>query len=285
MGQFFVQYKRNLTSLFFLVFITALTVGCTASQGGNAERPAFYTPPDWKRPIVRNNSHSSPARSVKKKPASNFFQETKNFTPKTNRELQAPPPEFTKNDSNQMEGVASWYGPGFHGKLTAKGETYNQNDMTAAHRHLPIGTWVRVRNRDNGKNAVVRINDRGPYKKNRIIDLSRKAAIKLGVYEKGTANVSLEIIQLPKTFDQAKGLEAYKQTVVQVAVFKNQRRASTFKEQLADRFEELAFFVDEMKPGLYYVVVGPYDNRGKAKGISSDLKQQGIPNFVRSFRK
>ncbi|MDZ7690263.1 MAG: septal ring lytic transglycosylase RlpA family protein [Balneolaceae bacterium] len=74
------------------------------------------------------------------------------------------------------EGVASWYGPNFHGKLTANGETYNMYEFTAAHRTLPFNTVLRVENRDNGESVVVRINDRGPFAKNRIIDLSKKAA-------------------------------------------------------------------------------------------------------------
>ena len=91
-------------------------------------------------------------------------------------------------------GVASWYGSNFHGKNTASGETYNQKSLTAAHKTLPFNTLVRVRNMDNGKTVVVRINDRGPFKKNRIIDLSKKAATQLGMAGVGTANVKLGIM-------------------------------------------------------------------------------------------
>ena len=73
-------------------------------------------------------------------------------------------------------GVASWYGPNFHGKLTANGEIYNMHELTAAHKTLPFNSIVRVENLSNGKSVIVRINDRGPFVKNRIIDLSRKAA-------------------------------------------------------------------------------------------------------------
>ncbi len=87
------------------------------------------------------------------------------------------------------EGIASWYGPGFHGKKTANGETFNQNAMTAAHTLLPLGTTVRVTNLENSKTITVRINDRGPFVHDRLIDLSRRAAERLDMREQGTARV------------------------------------------------------------------------------------------------
>jgi len=93
-----------------------------------------------------------------------------------------------------QSGVASWYGPDFHGKNTANGEVYNQDAGTAAHKTLPFNTFVNVRNMENGKTAVVRINDRGPFKKDRIIDLSKKAAAELGMIGTGTAKVKLTIV-------------------------------------------------------------------------------------------
>jgi rare lipoprotein A len=99
-------------------------------------------------------------------------------------------------ESNKdMRGEASWYGPGYHGKTTANGEKFNQNDMTAAHKTLPFNTKVKVTDLETKKSVVVRINDRGPYAKERIIDLSQRAAEKLGMKEKGHALVSLEIVK------------------------------------------------------------------------------------------
>ena len=91
-------------------------------------------------------------------------------------------------------GIASWYGPNFHGKLTANGETFDQNTITAAHKTLPLPTIVRVTNLDNGRALVVRINDRGPFVNGRIIDLSRKSAQLLGIEEKGTARVRVQVM-------------------------------------------------------------------------------------------
>jgi rare lipoprotein A len=91
-------------------------------------------------------------------------------------------------------GVASWYGPGFHGGHTASGERYNQNDLTAAHKTLPLPSLVRVTNLDNGRSAVIRVNDRGPFVHSRIIDLSRASAEKLGVLRTGTAKVRVQFL-------------------------------------------------------------------------------------------
>jgi rare lipoprotein A len=88
-------------------------------------------------------------------------------------------------------GKASWYGPGFHGKRTASGERFDMNDLTAAHRTLPFGTRVRVRNPQNGREVVVRINDRGPHISDRIIDLSKAAAATLDLLQAGEAPVVL----------------------------------------------------------------------------------------------
>jgi rare lipoprotein A len=94
-----------------------------------------------------------------------------------------------------LTGVASFYGHGFQGKKTASGERFSKRDFTAAHRTLPFGTRVKVTNLDNGKSVIVRINDRGPYKKKRIIDLSLGAAKKIGMLQNGTARVQLKILK------------------------------------------------------------------------------------------
>ena len=94
-----------------------------------------------------------------------------------------------------MEGIASYYADDFNGKKTANGETYDMYKMTAAHRTLPFNTKVRVTNLDNKRSIIVRINDRGPFKLERIIDLSLSAATQLGMKGTGTANVKLEVIE------------------------------------------------------------------------------------------
>lgn len=93
--------------------------------------------------------------------------------------------------SVDQQGLASWYGPGFHGRRTANGERYNQYDLTAAHPKFAFGTQLCVRNAVNGKTVVVRVNDRGPFAKNRVIDLSKAAAEELGMLSKGVKKVEI----------------------------------------------------------------------------------------------
>ncbi len=107
----------------------------------------------------------------------------------------APPDAVPRGYTER--GMASWYGKKFHGRRTANGERYDMNALTAAHPRLPFGTVVRVTSLDNGRSVVVRINDRGPFKKGRIIDLSRAAARKLHMIKRGVVKVRLEARSLP----------------------------------------------------------------------------------------
>ena len=133
-----------------------------------------------------------------------------------------------------QEGVASWYGKDFHGKKTSNGETYDMHAMTAAHKTLPLGVFVRVRNRDTGQEAIVRVNDRGPFVKNRIIDLSYTAAKKLGVDLKGTAPVRIEALGYKTSGENYKAPENYDSGSysVQVGAFQYQENAARLADQL-----------------------------------------------------
>jgi rare lipoprotein A len=101
----------------------------------------------------------------------------------------------------ELQGFASWYGGKFHGRLTSSGEVFDTNDMTAAHKTLPFGTIVKVTNQDNGKTALVKINDRGPFIEGRIIDLSRAAAERLDMVGQGVARVTLDIVDFVTNSD------------------------------------------------------------------------------------
>ncbi|WP_410209305.1 septal ring lytic transglycosylase RlpA family protein [Aquirhabdus sp.] len=97
----------------------------------------------------------------------------------------------------KQTGIASWYGHQFNGRKTATGERFDMNAMTAAHRSLPLACFIRVTNKDNGKSVIVKVNDRGPYSGNRILDLSYGAAEKLGIVNKGMGNVTIERVSGP----------------------------------------------------------------------------------------
>jgi len=129
------------------------------------------------------------------------------------------------------QGVASWYGPDFHGGRTATGETYDMNAMTGAHPTLPLPTWVRVTNLENGRSVVVRLNDRGPFAKDRIIDLSRAAAEQLDIVRKGTARVEVRSLAAGDTAPPPAAMPAY---YAQAGAFGSRDNA----EALATRLRE-----------------------------------------------
>jgi len=113
--------------------------------------------------------------------------------------LKIPQPITSAHPTSFSQvGVASWYGPNFNGRRTASGEVFDMYELTAAHRSLPFGTLVRVTRLDNGASVVVRINDRGPFRKDRVIDLSYAAALKIGLVASGTATVRLEVVSWGK---------------------------------------------------------------------------------------
>jgi rare lipoprotein A len=127
-------------------------------------------------------------------------------------------------------GIASWYGPNFHGKYTSNGEIYNMYDYTAAHKTLPMNTKVKVTNLNNGKSVIVRINDRGPFVKGRIIDLSYAAAKKIGIDKTGTAPVKLEVIGF-------KGKDYVNGYMIQVGAFSRYKGA----EITAKKYQNLGY--------------------------------------------
>ncbi len=158
----------------------------------------------------------------------------------------------------KQKGVASWYGPDFHGKLTANGETYNQMEMTAAHKTLPFNTVLKVSNLENGKSITVRINDRGPFVGKRIIDLSKKGAMEIGMMRKGTALVKLKV---------ASASERRFHPSPRRYVEKGRKdEAPAAPTSAAAKLESGTL------PSVYYVQAGSFSNRLKAEDFKSSLE-------------
>jgi rare lipoprotein A len=170
----------------------------------------------------------------------------------------------------EERGVASWYGPGFHGKLTANGETYDMHGLTAAHKKLPFDTIVEVRNRENGRSVRVRINDRGPFVRGRIIDLSRGAAEAIGLLTTGVAQVSLRVVSGPTP-----DVEGW---LVQAGAFRDQAHAENHLRRV-ERIERGARL--ESSGGTYRVVIGPVNSKRDADKVAAGLERRGISAFVR----
>ena len=181
-----------------------------------------------------------------------------------------------------QEGVASWYGKDFHGKKTSNGEVYDMHAMTAGHKTLPLGVFVKVRNKENGRETVVRVNDRGPFVKNRIIDLSYSAAKTLGVDAKGTAPVRIEALgykaggasegyKAPETYDSG----TYS---VQVGAFQFQDNAT----RLADQLRKVHGYAEvraAMVNGeqFYRVQAGKFSSLHEAEEAEARFSDQGYP--------
>ena len=182
-------------------------------------------------------------------------------------------------------GVASWYGPGFQGRRTANGEIYNQYGLTAAHPMLPMGTKIEVENRENGRKVWLRINDRGPYKNSRVLDLSRLAAERLGIVEEGTAPVRIRVLRWPKTIQPELGLKAYKQFVVQVAAHPDPLEAERRRREVQRRVTWARFRIDRPPGGAYTVVTGLFDDPQAARAEAARLQREGLTVLVRSYRK
>lgn len=187
--------------------------------------------------------------------------------------------------SPYLSGVASWYGPGFQGRLTANGEVYNQYGLTAAHPVLPMGTKIEVENLENGRKVWLRVNDRGPYMKARILDLTRIGAEHLGIVDRGTAPVRIRVLKWPTTLDTELGIAAYRQFVVQVAAYPDPDEAEAQRRLLQQRFRWAAFFVDHPPATQYAVVIGPFDDESEAGQAAARLRARGVTTLVRSYRK
>jgi len=166
-----------------------------------------------------------------------------------------------------QRGIASWYGPNFHGKYTSDGEIYNMYAYTAAHKTLPMNTIVKVTNLNNGKSVIVRINDRGPFIKGRIIDLSYAAGKKIGLDVTGTAPVEIKVIGF-------KGKKYVKEYKIQVGAFISKKGAL----KIANKYKNFGYNTEVLKVDNFYKV---YINGFKSYDEAKEFKlTHNIKGFV-----
>jgi rare lipoprotein A len=176
---------------------------------------------------------------------------------------------FERNRPGAVQrGVASWYGADFHGRRTASGSIYDMHDMTAAHRELPLGSQVEVRNLENGRSVRVEITDRGPFKKGRIVDMSYAAAKDLGMLQKGTAKVELQILELGRG---PSGPKTATRFTVQVGAFRDPRNAESLQQELAARRSDVELKSDgkwhRVRVGLFRSLDDAEALRGELLGL------------------
>ncbi|MCB1646672.1 MAG: septal ring lytic transglycosylase RlpA family protein [Pseudomonadales bacterium] len=181
-------------------------------------------------------------------------------------------------------GIASWYGKKFHGRLTSNGEVYDMYKLTAAHKALPLPTIVRVTNLDNGKKVTVRVNDRGPFHDDRVIDLSYQTAVALGFADKGTAPVVIEALDelnFPEQFAEQE--VSHKSWYLQIGAFSRKAGAEQLLAQIAAVIEDHSLEVQgqilqsELETGLLHKVwLGPMTSEARRDEIAELVKASNL---------
>jgi rare lipoprotein A len=242
---------RSISALITIVLVTGLISACGTHRSGVIDTPETRGLKGWQKPYIINGKRYDP---------------------------------LLDHQGFVEEGMASWYGEEFHGGTTSNGEIYDMHAMTAAHKTLPLGIYVRVRNRSNDREIVVRINDRGPFVKERVIDLSMAAAKKLGIIDGGTAPVRIEA--LGYLTPEGRGAVAYRPPAsydagdftVQIAAFSEKDNA----ERLAVRMRKLygsATIQDAMVKGdrFFRVRVGSFGSLANAEAARKDFAENGFP--------
>lgn len=213
---------------------------------------------------------------------------------------------------DKQNGVASWYGAKYHGRRTTSGEVYNRHNLTAAHNGLPLGTKVKVTNLSNGESVVVKINDRGPFRGRRIIDLSEAAAKKLHYRNNGLTEVSVEVLELPTAFLAARNKkqevvptvattpEGLAETssvvtsapasaeqqvyVVQAGAYNKEENAQAQADKLRKIYLKLPVsLLEETVNGkkIHRIIAGRFENRSTAEQARKDFAKKGIQGLVR----
>lgn len=279
---------KNCTHLILPLLLVFLLSSCASRSGGD------------RRYSIRQDHGPSHEVNVKKIPNAipRVEPRSKYGNPKSYVVLGQRYSVMNSSSGYIQRGVASWYGKKFHGHRTSSGETYNMYGMTAAHKHLPLPTYVQVTNLENKRSIIVKVNDRGPFHDNRIIDLSYVAAKKLGIG--GTGKVEVRAID-PRQFAQQKKRRVSmvdhfaknsppaapvpskdknadtKRVFLQVGAFSERENADELTEQLAGLIES-----GEINTGynvtqkLYRVRIGPLASAEEANKLAQKISQAGI---------
>jgi rare lipoprotein A len=184
--------------------------------------------------------------------------------------------KIEKMETKEVQyGMASWYGEEFHGRSTSSGEVYDMYQLTCAHNTLPLGTIVMVTNLENGRSLELKVNDRGPFVKERILDVSYAASQMLGMWEKGTALVKVEVL--------VPGIEPVQRFTLQVGSFADESNAQQLVEQLRKDFENVYMTTVETLTQKYHRVrVGQFETKDSALILAEKLSQLGFKVLVTS---
>ena len=267
---------NNIKGIIFL--LTALCLaGCqTNNVEKNSEDPvtdskskgAYYLD-DGPEEVIPENLSSIPNAIPKKEPLNKFSNRPYKVFGKTYYPMTSLKP-YTAT------GYATWYGKKYHGNKTSIGEVYDMYKMTAAHKTLPLPCYVKVTNLKNDKTVIVRVNDRGPFVKDRVIDLSYAAANRLEIIEKGSELVKVELIDLD---EKVKVSKINKQIYIQAGLFSNEKNANN----LINKIKKLGTVTNEnikkiKNEDQFQVLIGPFKNLPYAKIKKDELSDNFFIN-------
>jgi rare lipoprotein A len=259
----------------FIYFICIILIGCSTHYSDSAyfkedNHPQQQQPkPSTSRYDVENDGAPINPKLVNHKPVKPAYEPMSRYGNPTEYHIDGKRYEVLKSAKGYREkGLASWYGTKFHSKRTSSGEPYDLYGMTAAHKTLPLPTYVKVTNLNNNREIIVKVNDRGPFHEGRIIDLSYGAASKLGILPTGTGLVEVEALIPAGTEDKAA------RYYLQVGAFNRLNQAEQQLAQLS-HIIKAPLFIEQYKQ--YYVVrSGPFENKEQAEQLKMQLANNGI---------
>jgi rare lipoprotein A len=262
-------WRRDLSLQVLPLALALIVAGCAGPQIRSPTHPTPTLPPPEPIPAEIENIPDPIPRSEPKSARGNpaFY----NVLGKRYFVLASA-------EGYQERGVASWYGPGFHAASTSNGERYDMYAMTAAHKTLPLPSYVQVTNLRNGKHVIVRVNDRGPFKDGRIIDLSYSAATKLGMVKEGTVFVEVRALTPVQKASPPPPPPPTSDLYVQAGAFATEANAARLLGQLRAKGVSEAFVREDEVDGkkLYRVRVGPIPNVNEFDRVVKRLRSLGV---------
>ncbi len=266
---------------FFIIIISLLLVGCQSidplfKEGAkqNKKSGAYY---------LDDGPEENPPENLDKIPdAQPKYEALSKWASRPYVAFDKKYTPMTKIIPFKEEGYASWYGKRYHGKKTSIGETYDMYQMTGAHKTLPLPCYIKVTNLKNKRSVIIRVNDRGPFVDERIIDLSYAAAHRLRIIEKGSELVRIEMVNpslaeknLEQTYKTSPVDSSIKYFYIQAGAFSNEDNASYLINRLSKiKFRNSLNIKKLSKDSLYLVTIGPYDSEKIAEQALQDISQK-----------
>jgi rare lipoprotein A len=264
--------KHSVSSLFLVLVVSCLLAILLTGCGGKKQARVDVPPPPSidspQAPEARHDearSYPSPTEPQSEIAKSADEKNTNQESTSEDEDNDAPSLPVGAKPILVETGLASWYGAPYHNRRGSNGEIYNMNAMTAAHRTLPLGSIVRVTNVKTGRSAIVRVTDRGPFIKGRILDLSLAAAKKVDVWQPGTAMVRVEVLQAARSLDQGG------RWAVQIGAFHEEDSAKELVSQLSRRYHSAKVLSFSTPIGDWWISVRvKNDDRKRAEEVAHD---------------